>query len=753
VQHLNINRKITAMAAGVLDPSSGRDALLVGAQTTLLAYDIRNNSDLFYKDVPDGVNAMRVGTINAYDAPLAVVGGNCSIQGFDHEGNEQFWTVAGDNVACLEFCDVDSDGRMEMLVGSDDFEIRIFRDEEIVSEVTETAAVVGLSALRGARYGYALGNGTIGVYDRSQRVWRVKSKHTVSAISGFDLDGDGEPELISGWTQGRLEVRSDRTGEVVYKDAFGQPIAAIVKADYRKDGNPTVIVCGAGGEVRAYLPAAPELNGNLMNTNVELEQLQALTQLKVTRGRRCARGLERFGGRVRSRGPRGCRGWLAAAAGAGRAPRGRPARCAPARPLAHPVRASASLRLRTRLLRCIRAARRAPAQAELQSELKDLQANLKAGAAGDSQAGVIPSSTRVTLALEVSRSERCVYLVASASTAEVRVRAVCVFADQIFEGESMVAHDSSSSRVVRLALAPAKDVAAALAVQALVGGRGSSAYNVFELSAHLPKFAMYGLATLDDGAEPKSVVRVNVQAREGQVLAWAAQAFCPGVAPEQAAAGPFTALYLVSLRTGERLSLALDGGVLSIRTADMEVAGELIQDLCAFVQIGELEADADFPAEMAAFREVLQRVDELNATRLKLTAEMADASNMIKQLVIRAEDARLLGELATMRKTYTQLNALNQELIGEYHKRTNNQELLLEARAHPRARADRLRPARARARRVRGALTRDRLAARRTPSPPCAAGTQGGECHDPKSRQAARRPGKGTDRGRVPQSD
>jgi hypothetical protein len=299
VQHLNINRKITAIAAGAINPKSSKEALLVGAQTTLFAYDIRNNSDIFYKDVPDGVNAMKVGTINAYDAPLAIVGGNCSILGFDHEGNEQFWTVTGDNVACLEFCDVDSDGRMEMLVGSEDFEIRIFQDEEIVSEVTETAAVVGLAALRGTRYGYALSNGTIGVYDRSQRVWRVKSKHTVSAIAGFDLDGDGEPELISGWTQGRLEVRSDRTGDVVYKDNLNQPISAIVKADYRKDGNQQVIVCGANGEVRAYLPADSELNGNLMEQDLEMEQLHALTQRKARASPRTA--LSRSGDLVRAR--------------------------------------------------------------------------------------------------------------------------------------------------------------------------------------------------------------------------------------------------------------------------------------------------------------------------------------------------------------------------------------------------------------------------------------------------------------------
>ena len=135
---MNINRKISALACGVLDDKQGRDLLLVGAQTTLLAYDVRENCDLFFKDVPDGVNTLLVGRFGTLEIPLALVGGNCSIQGFDHDGGESFWTVTGDNVSAMAFCDVDGDGELELLVGSDDFEIRVFRNEEVVSETTET---------------------------------------------------------------------------------------------------------------------------------------------------------------------------------------------------------------------------------------------------------------------------------------------------------------------------------------------------------------------------------------------------------------------------------------------------------------------------------------------------------------------------------------------------------------------------------------------------------------------------------------
>ena len=41
---------MSAVAAGQLN-SSGCDTLLIGTPTNFLAYDVENNSDLFYKDV------------------------------------------------------------------------------------------------------------------------------------------------------------------------------------------------------------------------------------------------------------------------------------------------------------------------------------------------------------------------------------------------------------------------------------------------------------------------------------------------------------------------------------------------------------------------------------------------------------------------------------------------------------------------------------------------------------------------------
>lgn len=81
-------------------------------------------------------------------------------------------------------------------------------------------------------------------------------------------------------------------------------------------------------------------------------------------------------------------------------------------------------------------------------------------------------------------------------------------------------------------------------------------------------------------------------------------------------------------------------GLVSIRTDDMETAGEMVQDLAGFLQVSDLESSANFPAEMEKFQETLTKVDEYNAVRMKLTAEMADSANLVKALIVKAEDYR-----------------------------------------------------------------------------------------------------------------
>lgn len=66
--------------AGPLVPGKDHDVLFVGTGTSLMAYDVERNADVFYKDVPDGVSSITFGWVRGIAEPLVIVGGHCSIQ-------------------------------------------------------------------------------------------------------------------------------------------------------------------------------------------------------------------------------------------------------------------------------------------------------------------------------------------------------------------------------------------------------------------------------------------------------------------------------------------------------------------------------------------------------------------------------------------------------------------------------------------------------------------------------------------------
>ena len=55
---------------------------------------------------------------------------------------------------------------------------------------------------------------------------------------------------------------------------------------------------------------------------------------------------------------------------------------------------------------------------------------------------------------------------------------------------------------------------------------------------------------------------------------------------------------------------------------------------------------------------------EFNAARIRLAADMADDSQKVKALIVRAEDSRLMVDMDSTRRAYTELFSLNNQLIG-----------------------------------------------------------------------------------------
>ncbi|EYC43686.1 hypothetical protein Y032_0484g2315 [Ancylostoma ceylanicum] len=234
----------------------GYDYIVVGTESQVLVYDFHQNSTVFRRDVPDGVHCFAVGKLGELDR-MILCGGNCAIWGFDETGKDVYWTVTGDAVTTMCFCDFDGDGEMELIIGSPDSELRIFKNDLMRAELLETDAVIVLQGFDRNRFGYALANGTVGMYHQDQRLWRIKSKSVITAI----LPYPNNDMITCAWNSGKIDVRSiNENGEVVCRDSTlsGQTVIAGFISMMNNDDELEFTVVTAEGKVHGYNNSRPK---------------------------------------------------------------------------------------------------------------------------------------------------------------------------------------------------------------------------------------------------------------------------------------------------------------------------------------------------------------------------------------------------------------------------------------------------------------------------------------------------------------
>ncbi|XP_076681212.1 BBSome complex member BBS2 [Andrena cerasifolii] len=568
---LQIGAEITALCTGQLNEDE-RDVLLIGTTTHLLAYRIEDNADMFYKEMSDGARCIIVGKLGWLAKQVAIVGGNCSVTILDAQGTEIFWTVVDGVVRSLAVFDFDGDDENELVTGTDDFEIKVYKEDNVLWDTKETAPVTTLTGLPNRRFVYSVGNGTLGVYEMAQRLWRVKSKHRVVVTRSFDVNGDGTPEVITGWNNGKVDARSANTGEVIFKIQLPAGVAGIVEADYRRIGKLDLVLVSTSGEVRGYA------SGSTMDTPEPGEAMRELLAKKQV----------------------------------------------------------------------------------LQMELRQ-------------RAASVPNMyhrTKLAVSLMTTRGAARVAL---ASGPGLLIHCAIVFTEGVFEGETLVVHPNRPRGELEIELRPTKNTPVDIHVKVAVGPAGADLMQVFEMTRQLPRFCMYEVIErpvqyVEDMT--RNGVTVELAERPQRIALWLNQSL---VLPEEFEVkedgpnGGKIEMWLRGMRDNKVHCFMADAaGKVTIQTEDSTFAGDIVQSVAMYLGLRELPSEVTFPAEEKRLLDALERVKDLKEIDARLQAEAASETTLLKSIIIRLEDARILQNIDEMRKRLVQLKNVNVDLIKEH---------------------------------------------------------------------------------------
>ncbi|KAL1501189.1 hypothetical protein ABEB36_006566 [Hypothenemus hampei] len=584
---LNINSMVTALAAYAVLPNVSRDILIIGTATNILVYDVHDNRDLFFKECEDGVRCVTVG-----NGQMILVGGNSSVHGYDHLGNDVFWIAVGDCVTSLS-CLPDQ----KLIVSSEDFYIRIFKGGDLESELNETEAVSNLLGLPNEKFAYSVSNGTIGVYEKTSRLWRVKSKNFAISMLSYDLLGRTTgPQLITGWSNGKIDCRTLTTGEVLFKDTMNSSVAGIVEADYRSCGKCDLICVSIDGEVKGYTKtkAAAEGSNGIEQDTIKhlLSQKQALLM-----------ELKHYENNVKF-------------------------------------------------------------NSNIMNETESYEAR-----------GVIPSNTRLQIVVTTnsdiettSEAHVEVYICTNNSTI---IKAVILFAEGIFKGESHVVHPETSKLAsgMSIPLYLPKDVPIDIHLKALIGYPNSVQFHVFEITKQLPTFSMYRAKQVH--VKPTSWVEFQINERLQRLCMWLNQNFILSEDIELTSEDHLE-LSLECLRDKTVLVIRFDiSGKSVIFTDNIFLAADLVQCLANYLKIEGLESKANFPKEEENLKLLMQKLSDIQEARLKLDTDVADKFGQIRNLVVAAEDFRI-NDLTEMLECYRELDNVNKSLINGFNIKAQN---------------------------------------------------------------------------------
>ena len=573
---------------------------------------------------------MTCGKFSNFPEPLCLAGGNCNIVGVDINGEDKFWTVLGGNTICMALGDFNNDEKNELFVGTDDYTIRIYKDEEPILEINENTKIVIIAPIEEDYFCYGLETGTIGLYKGNNKSWTKKEKGFCTSIEIRYFTNDEDTlEALIGMSTGKIILLNANTGREILNFYVGNSVSKFFYGDFtlsqrqidelennKKDENEEeedkdqIICFTENGDVYGYCYGEKHY--------VPIEREFMSKDKKVTE-----EDLNEY---------------------------------------------ESLLKEKNRLL----------------DEIEDLavkesnKSKINAPKDGIS----LPKDLKVDIDLESNDEDKCADLILQVTEGAI-IKMVIIVSEQIYQGETFVKYPKNEVNKAIVQIKNKKDLNINLHIKVLVGSNSFlDDFQVLEYNKIIPKYCFYILLREENEYTSKleQGIRLEYNDRVDRLIIFLEASFnIPKSDLETFKKDEknFTIRFR-SLRTDKILEINIkNGNKLNILTDEIELCGNLVQDFAAYIKEENLNTNINYPLYAKSYEKIFERIELLDNERNHFNINMSDIITNIKDLYVKAEDNRLIDNIKGFRDYFRRIDVQNSQLLDEFEKRSEKYQQLL----------------------------------------------------------------------------
>uniref|UniRef100_A0A1I7XV71 BBS2_C domain-containing protein n=1 Tax=Heterorhabditis bacteriophora TaxID=37862 RepID=A0A1I7XV71_HETBA len=118
---------------------------------------------------------------------------------------------------------------------------------------------------------------------------------------------------------------------------------------------------------------------------------------------------------------------------------------------------------------------------------------------------------------------------------------------------------------------------------------------------------------------------------------------------------------------------------MKIHHDSIETVSNIVQSICDYFALETLESQANFPEIFAEVEEISNELDSMYDVRDRLTTDLSEKQYLLKEVLVRAEDALVIDNLSLIRKYYTRLRHMDRSMRQAFFLRSNNHERFVQS--------------------------------------------------------------------------